>query len=238
MKRIASLLMLVAFFCIAKGQETKQKTEQTNPPQVPKEYFNTGEASGSEEKKEAPSAKEDENNISRFALSVNPLGFVQFGPMINAEFGITKNLVLNAHVRFPTLGLLTIYTYDDDGVNPDELSGYAFGGGMIYFFGEKRNKPYAGAMIEYQKAVLIYDQGETWETEETDNSIGLVLNGGYRFRFKGGFFINTGAYLGAAYTTYTWFYTDPSYVSYDYDEFDGTEIFPFGMVEVTVGIEF
>jgi hypothetical protein len=223
MRIIMSLVVFLALLRIASGQEPEQKTEQVNPPSIPKEYFKV--------------SKDEEYSMAKFALSINPLGFVQFGPLASIEIGVAKSLVLNAHVRFPSLGLITYVLHDDeDGL--DELSGISFGAGPIHFFGKKRSKPYAGILLEYEKLEKLYAKGDPWEWDETDNTGIFVFNGGYRFRFKSGFFINTGLYLGAALTSYKWNYTDPSYVGAEDDDFEGTDITPFGMVEVTVGIEF
>ena len=182
-------------------------------------------------------ASGQEYAISKFALSVNPIGFLQFGPSVSVETGITGNLALNAHVRFPTLGLLSyVVNEDDDGL--DELKGFAVGGGAIYFFGENRNKPYAGMLIDYNKFECLYGQYEDWEWEETINSVVLMLNGGYRFRFESGFFINTGVFFGVTINSWDWDYTDSGYGSSDSSERTGTDAQPFGMVEVTFGFEF
>ena len=178
----------------------------------------------------------DEEDISKFALSINPLGFIQFGPVINAEFGIKENIALNTHVRFPSLGVLTyVLKYHDDGL--DELSGIAFGGGLIYFFGENMSKPYVGGMLEYHRTESLYAKNEGWEWSQIDRSGVFIFNGGYRWRFVGGFFVNTGVFFGAAMGNYDWEYADPSY---DLDEpsGDGKDVTPFGMFEVTLGIEF
>ena len=74
--------------------------------------------------------------ISTVAVSVNPLGFIQFGPSINVEIGIKGNLALNVHTRFTSLGLISYVIRSDDG-GVDELKGTAFGGGLLYFPGEK-----------------------------------------------------------------------------------------------------
>jgi hypothetical protein len=178
----------------------------------------------------------EDNSISPFAISVNPLGFVQFGPIINVEFGFPNNLVLNIHTRFPSAGLLTYVALDhEDGI--DDLSGKAFGAGLLYFFTDKRHKPYIGGLLEYHTADILYGQGDAWEWDKTENAIVVIANGGYRFRF-GHFFLNTGAYLGAAFVNYEWDYTDPSYGEYDDDPRDGSEVQPFGMIEVTLGLEF
>lgn len=223
MKTIMRILIFLAFANAASGHEPGSKTGQIHPMLIPGGYYQTNE--------------NETYKMSRFALSVNPLGFVQFGPLINAEFGITKSVVLNAHVRFPSLGLLNYVVRTED-EEMAEMSGIAFGGGILYFFGEHRSKPYVGALLEYETVKFLAEEDEPWEWEETTNAAVFFVNGGYRFRFKSGFFINTGLYLGAVFNSYEWEYTDPDYVSYDHDAFEDTEIIPFGMVEVTVGIEF
>lgn len=175
----------------------------------------------------------DEYNISKFALSVNPIGFVQFGPIINVEFGIVKNLVLNTHVRFTPLGLLSyVVRSDSDGL--DKLSGIAYGGGIYYFFGEKRSKPYTGITVEYDKSDALYAKDSQWEWSEIDKTVVLAANGGYRFRFLSGFFINTGANFGVALVKWNWEYSDSTYGNGG----TGNEVKPFGMLEVTFGKEF
>jgi len=225
MKRILSLIVSLAVFISASSKEPVTKTNQVSFYAVSEAYLKI---------------IEDEGNgypLSKFALSVNPLGFVQFGPLVNIEVGLTKSLVLNAHVRFTSVGLLSYaINYHEDGL--EKLSGIAFGGGLLNFFGKKRSKPYAGVLLEYEMLKKYYAKDDPWEWEQSDNTGVFVLNGGYRFRFKSGFFINTGAYLGAALTSYTWEYTDPDYVPYEDKTYEGIDITPFGMVEVTLGIEF
>ncbi len=222
MKNVLSLLFLLTIPVVADSQETALTKEQTafsavtNSPHSIREF-----------------ADED---ISKFALSLNPLGFIQFGPVISAEFGIKENIALNTHVRFPSLGVLTyVVKYHDDGL--DELSGIAFGGGLIYFFGENMSKPYVGGMLEYHRTVSLYAKSENWEWSQTDQSGVFIFNGGYRWRFEGGFFVNTGVFFGASMGGYDWEYADPSY---DPDEpgGDGKDVTPFGMFEVSLGLEF
>jgi hypothetical protein len=82
----------------------------------------------------------------------------------------------------------------------------------------------------------------------------LMLNSGYRFRFgqklipgsyrqfdkfiRESLFVNTGIYLGAERNQYVWQYNDPEADNTDPTPREGTEIKPFGMLEVSVGIEF
>lgn len=175
--------------------------------------------------------------VSKFALSFNPLGFVQFGPVVSAEFGIRENLVINTHVRVPVLGVLTYAVkYHDDGL--DNLGGIAIGGGVLKFFGEDRNKPYAGGLAEYDYSSMLYGEFEQWEWSRVEHSGVLIFNGGYRFRFETGFFINAGAYLGAAFGAYNWEYSDLTYGVYDNEPRQGLSATPFGMLELTFGKEF
>jgi len=164
--------------------------------------------------------------VPRFALSANPLGFLQFGPVLNAEAGLTKNLVLNTHIRFAPVGLLSYAVTEW----PDKYKGLGYGGGAIYFFGEKRNKPYAGVLGEFQRNKLKWDEGESYEERETDNVFVFLLNGGYRFTFSSGFFINTGAFLGLGYCVWDW--ESENILQ------EGNNIRPAGLVEVTFGFGF
>ena len=181
--------------------------------------------------------KTNQEPISKIAISLNPLGFVQFGPVFNAEFRIGEDIVLNTHVRVSVLGMLT-YLVKNHSDGLDDLGGMAYGGGITKFFGDKKNKPYAGILFEYDHSSAIYAQYEKWEWSQTDRAIVFMFNGGYRFRFNGGIFINTGAYLGASTGLYEWEFADISYGSYDSSPRIGTFRKPFGMLDVSLGIEF
>ena len=174
-----------------------------------------------------------ELDIGKFAVSFSPTGFIQFGPVLNFEFSVAQNLVVNTHMRFLRFGLLS-YVVRTDPDWPEQLRGMAYGGGVNYFFGASRNKPYVGVGIEYDKSDAIYDKDSSWEWTEVDKTVVLYLNGGYRFRFISGFFINTGASFGMAIVRYDWEYTDPR------NGFggDGNEVNPLGMLDVTFGLEF
>lgn len=182
-------------------------------------------------------SKTTQEPISKIAISLNPLGFVQFGPVFNGEFRISDDIVINTHIRISVLGMLTyVMKNHPDGL--DDLGGIAYGGGIIKFFGEKKNKPYAGILFEYDQSSAIYAQYDQREWSQADQAIVFIFNGGYRFRFDGGIFINTGAYLGAAAGVYEWEFADVTYGSYDSSPRIGTSLTPFGMLDVTLGIEF
>jgi hypothetical protein len=216
MKNILCMAFLLANTIVASSRDYPSMPGQTN-------RFLSPENKSMKEK--------SEYSISRFALSVNPIGFVEFGPIVNAEWGLTGNLVINAHMRFPTLGVLTYVVKDEDG-DLDELTGMAYGGGLLYFFGEKRNKPYLGMLGEYEQTQNTYAKNEDWESIEDDETIIIMFNGGYRFRFNSGFFINTGAFFGVGRCQWFWRYSDGS------DPSEGIDYTPAGLVEITIGFEF
>lgn len=174
-------------------------------------------------------SQSDDNAMGNFALSVEPLGLVQFGPIINAEFGLTDNLVLNTHVRFGTFGLLMRVANMDEGELPEDLTNIVFGGGLKYFFSDRKNKPYIGALFEYGTR---HTEFPTWsgDVKHTD----FVVNGGYRFRTGSGFFITTGAYLGAELVfDDKWKYNDSSILI-----IEDNSIYPVFLLEVGLGFEF
>jgi hypothetical protein len=185
------------------------------------------------------SDKSGASSMKGVSLSLNPLGFVQFGPVVNAEVGLNDHVVLNGHIRFASLGLLSkVVLYDeDDDIFPDNVSGSGIGGGILYFFGEKKNKPYLGGLFELHNTVSIYDTDAMYEWESESNMIVLFVNGGYRFRFDSGFFINTGAYLGAAVGEEKWYYTNPAVTEYGTTNTEPST-FPFGMLELAFGMQF
>jgi hypothetical protein len=146
-----------------------------------------------------------------------------------------------------------IYEADvDRGGRPDKLSGIAFGGGPLYFFDVKKDKAYAGILFEYEMADALYQEDYVNEWSQDNKKMILMLNSGYRFRFseknipgsnrafdkfiRKGLFVNAGIYAGAERNQFVWQNTDPD--NADHTPHEGTEIKPFGMLEVSVGIEF
>lgn len=134
--------------------------------------------------------------MKRFSVSVNPAGLIFFGPMLNAEVGLGENIRFNTHVRLPN-GLFSQFYYS----NPEKLRGYGIGGGIMGFFGEEGNwgKPYFGFLVEYSKTTTeyYYDPLSSYYTGggSTYEMYIFALHAGYRFRFRKGFFIQTGIYF-------------------------------------------
>lgn len=191
-------------------------------------------------------------SMKGFAASINPLGFLQFGPMINLEYGITDDFVLNVHWRFPALGYLTKQTNYDDGY-PEKLTGWSIGGGVFYHFKniKNNNRAYLGLLYSYYETSANYQYQEwpsyhnygsnsytTYSYKYGWNNYEYVklfyLNGGYRFRYDNGFFINIGAYLGIARGSYSW----SDYSEGEYNSGTGKVEKLYGMLELSLGWQF
>jgi hypothetical protein len=163
-------------------------------------------------------------------LTLDPLGLIQFGPVVGLEFRVSPTSYLTAHVRWATAGLVYYAIASDgfeDGVNPDNL---AVGIGYRALLGE------VGPHHWYVRPVVEYGWGTTSGEQEKYRStyVTFVGNLGYRWRFARSV-TNVGVYAGMArQLTNDWWYVDsPGEVMSD----DRTT-YPIGMVEVSFGWEF
>lgn len=196
-------------------------------------------------------------SFPRWAVHSNVLGFAQFGPVLSAEYNLTRKLSLNSHVRFSSVGALTPILHQadvDKGGRPDQFAGIAFGGGPMWFFKTKVDKAYLGLIFEYEMSDLLYLEDYFNEWDRDNRKMILMLNTGYRFMFgeklipasnrkidkfvRKGLFLNTGIYIGAERNKFNWDYTQPGAGEDDLTPREGIEIKPFGMLELSVGLEF
>lgn len=178
-------------------------------------------------------------NPNRFGLYVNPLGFVQFGPMVGMEITRNSHLIIDGHARFSSAGVLMYeISRSSSGTAPYKISGLGVGGGLKYLSPSRIGGFYIGFLMEYGWQTQFYDKDESWEWQEDVNYFVTVANVGYKFRFSGGFYINTGALLGTAYVFKDeWYYTKSYYYNTARHD-NGSKVKPFGMLEAGLGIEF
>lgn len=214
MKKVILLVLLLAPVVVF-SQTSAVFTRNTNMYPVKNSYMQ--------------SDNEGTTSIKRVGIWLNPLGFLQFGPVAGVEFRLNENMAVNVHTRVPSLGVLSYLIRED----VEKITGFCVGGGFLYFFGTRQHKPYAGIMFEYEQDKCLYDQNESDANTETEKIMVFIMNGGYRFNFSKGFFLNTGLFVGAVKNNWYEDYDDPSYTDYE-----GTLIQVFGMLEVAVGIAF
>lgn len=163
-------------------------------------------------------------------LIFNPLGFLQFGPMVDLEFKLSPKLYGLAHVRLQGLGLLAhILAYD-------EMAYWstAVGGGVRYFFTSPSgpNAPYVGGAVEVGYNPYYGDLAYPSSAYHGSSVyVTVAANAGYRWRF-GDFIVNVGGFLGVAPTVYSkWSYDIAPSVMYD-GFLDTTFV---AMVELSIG---
>lgn len=243
MKKVLILMVLISTSLFVSGEEPWSSVTypQDYPGKVSKNY----------------KSKSLDATFPRWAVHSNLLGFVQFGPVLSAEYNVTRKLSFNTHVRFSSVGALTPILYQadvDKGGRPDQFAGIAFGGGPMWFFKTKVDKVYLGLNFEYEMSDVLYQEDYFNEWNRDNRKMILMLNTGYRFMFgeklipasnrkidkfvRKGLFLNTGIYIGAERNKYDWHYTEPGAGEDDLTPREGTEIKPFGMLEVSVGLEF
>ena len=147
--------------------------------------------------------------LPAWALQVNPLGLLQFGPIVQAEFKVSdQGHYLAPHVRFPYFGVLyhvlTIDGEDDVTVSPGALG---VGIGYKKLFANVTGAWYIGGAIDYSFGKSESDGRVKWNNEFSN--LNLMANGGWRWRNPDSRFVfGVGAFLGPSIalkddTTYT-----------------------------------
>lgn len=167
--------------------------------------------------------------MAKSYLVLNPVGVLQFGPIVDFEFRVSSKLYGFAHVRFHGLGLLSHV------ISTDVLSylSTAVGGGVRYFFTNESspNAAYIGGAAEVGYNPYSGDAGYVTAYHGSYINLTFAGNGGYRWRFDN-FILNVGGYLGVAPTVYS---------KYSYDSaptvmYDGRHDVTFvAMAEVSIG---
>jgi hypothetical protein len=173
------------------------------------------------------------------AVLINPLGFLQFGPIVDLDFRVGANTQVGGQIRFSGLGILYHLVASEGYTETDEVltSSMAVGAGVKYFF-ENPDSPhrlYVGGVFEYGWGGTRGSIGYTNEWEGSHQYWDLLTNVGYRWRFPSNFFVNAGILTGAANTTKSewWFIKTPAQ-----KKEDPKKIVFVIMAEVAFGFEF
>lgn len=178
-----------------------------------------------------PQQSRSNTPMGKFFISFNPLGFVQFGPTINAEFAIGQDIFIGPVFRSVGLGLLS-HVIAEDEIGFGTMS---FGIAGHYFLNNRRgpNRFYVGSNIEYGFGPTMGDKGSYWEWEGKWSTLIFATNTGYRIRMSN-FYINLGLYAGIAQEIRDdwWYIRTPSNVR----EADLNTHF-YGMLEISIGWE-
>jgi hypothetical protein len=161
-------------------------------------------------------AQDAQKPLPTWTISVNPLGFLQFGPVVQAERKITENAVVLGSFRFHSLGLMSTLVNGDDDVIVG-IGSAAIGAGYRYFysFSNTPNQIYFGGVLEVCWIYGDEDVGDPGESKYSNTGIVYMGNFGYRWRFPNNFSISTGAYFGGYREFFSewWYVNDYSYYS-------------------------
>lgn len=194
--------------------------------------------------KSSPSQKTGDP-IGRAGFYLNPLGALQFGPIVGFEIGAGPDALIDLHWRYSATGLVYALILTEGFEHYMSMSSMAFGGGCHYFFPiSSRHRPYIGGMVEYgwgstwgedsyDGEEYDADQYDAWEGSEAQ--IVAIFSGGMRWRFQSSFFINTGIMAGAAIDVKD----EVVYINQrDTDPEDYRDVTFFGMLIFALGWEF
>lgn len=174
---------------------------------------------------------------NRIGFFVDPLGFLEFGPMIGAEITLRSKLLIDATLRFIPLGALSYVTEaDDNDGNPDRISGLGIGGAVKYLIPSRLGGLFVGGALEFSWWTSYYIQDSPARWQKDKQAIMPLVTAGYKFRLKSGFFITAGGYLGIQIPVVDqWYYTsNGDNTVYQIDK----TIEPAGMFELSFGYEF
>jgi hypothetical protein len=203
--------------------EKMVKEPATDPDKAPET-----QADKADKSKTSGSEVQHQNTmLGPVAIGFQPLGFLQFGPVLNFEFRIAHNFVIGPQFRYTALGLIFNAINDFD----NTMVCFGAGVGVKHFpMADKKNKFYYGIAAEYEYGES--DDYDDWYG--TTAGIVSMVNVGYRFRYNSGFYMNLGLYAGLYNNIYDeWFsYNDNDiHIDSGYTDF-------FGYVEFGMGFEF
>lgn len=167
-----------------------------------------------------------------FALVTNPLGILQFGPTMSAQFALTPSTFIGPTVRFAGFGILTHLV-----IGGDELKMGSMSAGLHltqFINNPSPRRYYIGGIIEYGWGGSRGDVGYSDEWESKSSALVIMANFGNRWRFSSGFFVNFGVFAGFTkeLNDRWWYLTSP------YDIRDSEDdLYIIGMVELSIGLE-
>lgn len=174
--------------------------------------------------------------LGNAALVINPLGFIQFGPVVDFEFKVVKDFFMFPHLRWSSMGLLYQLIATEGGEWSLDPTTMAAGWGFKRFFGNPANpnKGYTSLILEYGWGKSYGDQGSSYEWENKFSYFTIIGNIGYRWRFNK-FLLNLGFDLGVApeLTDEWWYVNDPG----DIHE-NSIDLYAVYMLEFSFGWEF
>ncbi len=170
------------------------------------------------------------------SLFVMPLGFLEFGPVVGAEFSAAPNVSVGVHVRIESLGLLSyVITENGDGYEPNTINGMGIGADVNFYPQTVRKGFYCGGLLEYLWGTATYYQGDIDEYRNTTSFLAAAFDGGYKFSLSRSFYLRTGGTLGAAFPLDEQPTVHPNAPS-NTSNYNQSNVMVFGMIDLAIGI--
>jgi small nuclear ribonucleoprotein (snRNP)-like protein len=189
-------------------------------------------AKAPEPQAEAP--QEGDRPVAFLNLLLDPLGFLQMGPVAEVEFRILPSTLLAATVRFEGLGLVYQAVASEGFENTVSPTSIAIGVTVYQLIPARgANRIYIAGFVGYGWGSSEGGSG-SYAWSSTWGQIEVGGGGGYRWRFPSGFFLDVGAVAGVGYNPGTkWSYDDAPHTYFTNDPM-ATFI---GMLQLHVGWE-
>jgi len=183
----------------------------------------------------------DSNAMGTGEVVFHPLGFLQFGPMVDIGPRIGPSTFLDAHFRWSYAGLLYQVIETDGFTNEANPNGFGVGLKLTHFIAGPGSPHgmYFGGLFEYTWGGSKYTDDEypknNWERKWKGYDI--MANIGYRWRFPSGFFMQAGGFAGF-HNQYKaeWQYTDRPSDKRTREDPEGVRL--IAMLEFSIGTEF
>lgn len=127
------------------------------------------------------------NELKKTIFQVDPLGIVQFGPVMGVEFLAGQNSYIDVHYRWVYGGLL-YHMLASDFFNRDyqaSITNSGIGIGYKYMLPSRSShRMYIGGFLEHLKMSETYNPGEWNEEESKTKGIVYCADWGYRWHFS------------------------------------------------------
>lgn len=171
--------------------------------------------------------------LPKRTFNINPLGLLQFGPIVQGEFKVNDRGYLVPHVRIPYLGILYHVINWDDGSDEVSISPLALGlgGGYKVLFPVEKGAWYLGGALDYSFGSSSGTDGAgSWDSKF--QNVAIMSNGGFRWRStRKRSVLSVGAYVGVSLPV------QDEWTGSRGDSGDDRTIIPMGMLELSFGWE-
>ena len=183
-----------------------------------------------------------------YSFSLNVANILVMGPELEACFRIAKKTYLGAFYVNHSMGVFAGTLIFDSDITAHNPKSMGVGITAKHYFKQNvvRNAWYCGLYLGYSHNEATYHSGYPNEEVERLNDLLFFASGGRRWTLGKYFYVLTGLQFGFAYT-----FSDDIYSSYTLDQETGiyvkeesyymawpTDIYPYPMPELTIGINF